>query len=73
MRYLEKNEMHQRGCDLCTSLIRKHGISGDNREVSKACPYEICPYEEMDEFESYTNYMNSDKAKYDFKDISKGL
>lgn len=33
MRYLGKEEVHQRGCDVCIELIRKKGIIENAQHV----------------------------------------
>lgn len=73
MRYLGKEEVHQRGCDVCIELIRKRGVIENKKHVSFACPHKVCPYHEMDNFDSYTKFVHSDAALCNIPDIPRGL
>ena len=47
-RLLKQEERRQRGCDYCEDCHKKHW-----------CPYEFCPYTEMDGFTKYKDYMEA--------------
>lgn len=49
MRRLSEDERRQRGCTFCED-------SGHNGWM---CPYEICPYTEMDGFTKYQDYLKA--------------
>ncbi len=58
-RVLPVFEKRQRGCSYClhvTSL--RH-----NGEIRNACPYPKCPYEVLDKYKSYEEFMESDDSK----------
>ncbi len=33
------------------------------------CPHDICPYGELDKFERYIDYLQSDESTFDFLEI----
>lgn len=47
-RLLNTKERNQRGCDFCEDCHKKHW-----------CPYEVCPYTEMDGFTKYQDYLKA--------------
>jgi hypothetical protein len=45
----------EKGCSWCTDKVKKN-LDGTTRNY---CPYNECPYEELDEFEAYEDYFKS--------------
>lgn len=54
MRLLKLSEIEQRGCRFCADEIRK------NRNM---CPYEECPYHELDNVKTYGEYMQKTNTR----------
>jgi hypothetical protein len=54
MRRLRKKCIVQRGCDYCLDRIPPAELG----DVSR-CPHFVCPYHELDEAESYKEYLKS--------------
>jgi hypothetical protein len=65
MRQIRKEEKKQRGCDYCENVIPPN-VSG---KAIRQCPYDECPYHELDEAESYNEYLK----KYGDVNIGKFL
>ena len=57
MRALKESETHQRGCWFCADLHKVRGGKNVNR-----CPYEECPYNELDNVKTYGEYMSKTKS-----------
>ena len=57
MRVLKESETYQRGCWLCADL---HKVRGGRRV--NHCPYEECPYHELDSVKTYGEYMRKTKS-----------
>lgn len=55
MRRLDKKEVGLRGCPYCTDCVQRH-TSGIPRRF---CPYDECPYHELDQYKSYRHYLRS--------------
>ena len=53
MRWLSHDERVKRGCAFCTDVKNDKIGTGS----VQFCPYRECPYHEMDEFETYTQYL----------------
>lgn len=61
MRFITKKEHQQRGCAFCTDVQSTRGMQydGNNKGLyakGRACPYNECPYHEMDEYTSYKEF-----------------
>ena len=54
VRILSEQEKIKRGCDDCAHV--QNDII--NHKVKKVCPYDECPYHELDEFDTYSEYLN---------------
>ena len=65
MRELKHEEMKKRGCTYCADHKRKRQIgTGLNYEKKKdLCPYHECPYHELDECDTYAEYLKSKGLK----------
>lgn len=68
MRFLRVAEVKQRGCKYCTHCKRTTGrrIKG---ELNIQCPFDECPYHELDKYKSYSQYLKSDESKIVFNII----
>lgn len=54
MRMLSKAEKKKRGCVSCCDLVPYIG-----RNCRVACPYDECPYHELDKYDTYGEYMKA--------------
>lgn len=62
MRRIELEEKKQRGCGYCL-----HYRTGAGKSY---CPFDECPYHELDNVTSYEEYLESQNEKvYDFERI----
>lgn len=60
MRALDKKEMAKRGCECCKDIAKDYFPEMPNPTFRKwACPHEECPYDELDDFDSYSQYLKS--------------
>lgn len=57
MRKMNKALKRKRGCAYCTEMI-PWMLQGRTRKGSK-CPYDECPYHELDNTENYDEYADS--------------
>lgn len=57
MRFIHNKERVQRGCTYCTDAVIVSRKKGDYR--NRKCPYDECPYHELDGFETYGDYLKS--------------
>ena len=57
MRRIMLDCKHQRGCGYCLDFIPSEG-RGSWQTKSK-CPYDECPYHELDSVRSYEEYIKS--------------
>jgi hypothetical protein len=55
MRKLHRDEMYKRGCIYCLDVVKKKTYG--QRETM--CPFDKCPYDELDEFRTYNEYIKS--------------
>ena len=55
MRPLADCNPKKRGCLLCADMIKVPSLH-DKAFQSKACPYNKCPYHELDDFKTYADY-----------------
>ena len=55
MRILPTQEEIKRGCDYCAHV--NDYCAHVNDTVKKVCPYDECPYHELDEFDTYSEYL----------------
>lgn len=58
-RILKKSERDKRGCNDCANMIRTELGNG----VTHTCPYEECPYHELDKYNTYEECLNSEDSK----------
>lgn len=58
MRILPYSEKIKRGCTYCAFVGK---TLGDDGKPKDSCPYKECPYHELDNFDTYTEYL---KEKY---------
>lgn len=56
MRELSQREKTKRGCIYCADRTRPKYRMG-----CTTCPYDECPYHELDNFKSYDEYMKKSK------------
>jgi len=55
MRKLNNDDKRKRGCEFCQNVIPGH-YEG-NVYKSRRCPFEECPYHELDGSQSYEQFM----------------
>ena len=67
-RLITETEYKQRGCYFCADKTNTKGIkyTGKREGFAKAiaCPYEECPYRELDAFDSYSQFVDDQTKKY---------
>lgn len=68
MRFLENDEINKRGCKECTHVykhrqVKQYEGGAKHIVVCKYCPYVKCPYTELDDFDTYEDYLKSLKKK----------
>ena len=54
MRKIHNEDAVKRGCRHCADSVKPKG-------KTRRCPYDECPYHELDKFESYGEYLKSIK------------
>ena len=59
MRYLKEKEQKKRGCSCCLDAVMKKSYYGF---VSRHCPFDECPYHELDEYDTYREYLKHNKV-----------
>ena len=72
MRRLSGKEIKKRGCNYCNNSIRVKGCYEPVRGYQHGgldCPYSECPYHELDKYDSYKDYLNSDDSKLNFPEL----
>ena len=72
-RILESDEKKKRGCVYCNDLIKEKGKMEERYydiTISK-CPFEECPYHELDKYNTYNDYLKSEdsKLKFNFENL----
>lgn len=65
MRVLNKKEIRKRGCYDCAKAVH----NGNGERGLYLCPYSECPCHELDAYDSYLDYLNSDDCKFDFSEL----
>lgn len=55
MRPINNAERKKRGCEYCHNMIPRH-LEGKTWKPRR-CPYEECPYHELDASQSYDQFM----------------
>ena len=60
MRILSTAEQNKRGCRYCLYVARVKGqVNGQEIVRRIACPAERCPFRELDEHKTYTDYLKT--------------
>lgn len=59
LRVVNFKEKKQRGCWYCTNKQ----VTKDMGSIRTACPYKVCPYRELDKYDSYEEFLGSDDSK----------
>lgn len=67
MRVLGKREMYKRGCEFCLDCAKKKA-EPDSVFRSYVCIHDECPYHELDNHDSYTQYLKHKKGKQGLKE-----
>lgn len=57
MRKIHLDRKHKRGCGYCLDLIPWEKIV--NKARPSKCPYDECPYHELDDVNTYEEYVDS--------------
>ena len=68
---LSEEEKRKRGCIYCADIkkVKGYHVGQVYIKAHLTCPYDICPYGELDNFNAYKDYLQSDKSKFDFLEI----
>lgn len=68
---LSEEEKRKRGCIYCADIKKVKGCHVGQVYVKAylTCPHDICPYAELDNFNTYKGYLQSDESRFDFLDI----
>lgn len=57
MRFVTDCNPNKRGCYLCADVAKIKFVRGGKYVVTaKACPYDVCPYHELDDAKCYSEY-----------------
>ncbi len=56
MRFVIDCNPGKRGCDLCADVMKVKAKVNYEILTRKVCPYDVCPYHELDDVESYFQY-----------------
>jgi hypothetical protein len=60
MRILTWKEKNKRGCLDCADMVIT--LSKDDARVRcRACIHDVCPYHELDQFDTYKQFLKSDR------------
>lgn len=59
MRQLRKTEMCEKGCEYCEHMK-------DKTAKTHLCPFETCPYTELDGHASYIDYLKSNDMDFNY-------
>ena len=61
MREVTEQDQEKRGCFYCMDMIRVKCKTEDGkyRKARRECPYDTCPYHELDDHGTYTGYLES--------------
>lgn len=72
---LSEEEKRKRGCIYCADIkkIKGYHVGQVYIKAHSICPYDICPYGELDKFNTYKDYLQSDKSKFEFLEIPKAF
>ena len=60
MRPLTSREMTKRGCVWCLDYKKVKILPGDEKR-NNACVHNICPYRELDKYDTYDDYLKHAK------------
>lgn len=67
MKTIHNADAKKRGCRWCADSIKPEG-----RHIRK-CPYDECPYHELDGYKTYHDYLKETSTLEDVADFLKGL
>ena len=67
MRKIHNADAAKRGCRWCADSIKPTGNS------VRRCPYDECPYHEMDKYETYQEYLEKEAPSFDVDALLRGL
>lgn len=61
MRYIKNVERKKRGCEWCIDTVRKYTKirTTGKTNIRMQCIHKKCPYHELDNVKSYTEYLRS--------------
>ena len=60
MKVLTHKEMNKRGCLYCLDYLKRKAEPTSTKK-SHVCKHDQCPYHELDPFDSYAQYLKSEK------------
>lgn len=71
MRYVVDCNPKKRGCDICADVVTRTFWSENDYKYfnRKCCPYDECPYHELDDVKCYSEYDKRVKKKLNLKKI----
>ena len=55
MRKLSKDEVKKRGCEYCMDSNKFKTLG-----YQRSCKYDACPYHELDDYDTYDDYLKSE-------------
>ncbi len=56
MRYIIDLNSNKRGCEICADVVKAKRHYNGETTYPKACPYDECPYHELDDVKNYSEY-----------------
>lgn len=74
MRQLRRAEISQRGCEYCKHKRNEIIKSGSwYKKKSHVCPFEACPYQELDGHASYIDYLEANEMNFNYSHKERGM
>lgn len=62
MRPLTNKEINKRGCIYCADHTKaRFEVNYKETRLMRACPHNICPYRELDKYDTYADYLKHHK------------
>lgn len=66
MRILNSKEKKKRGCECCTDCKRKKIKAETKYIILFMCSHDSCPYHELDKYDTYDDFLQSEDARLPF-------
>ena len=64
-------QVMKRGCDCCMDMVVIHKLRGGT--VVRGCPHLQCPYHELDQYKTYTEYLKKNPLHFNKKKGGKAI